>query len=92
MDRGLAAVLQLHRDLGPPLELPDCPVLAVRGLIGSPHCCFLGHCDAGHFGGVLEICVRSPKCAPTGRDTQRPGGARLWLNPCDTAPDHASCQ
>ena len=41
-DRGLAAVLQLHRELGPPLELPDCPVPAIRGFICRPHRCFPG--------------------------------------------------
>ena len=78
--RRLLAVLQFPGDLAPSLELTDGPVGAVRAFVAGPHLCFPGLCAAAHLRGVLQISGRAPKCAPTGRDTQRQDGARLKLS------------
>ena len=83
--RGLPAARQLHCDLASPLQLAGGLVGAVRAFVAGPHLCFPGLCAAAHLRGVLQICGRAPKCAPTGRDTQRQDGARLKLSGLETS-------
>ena len=90
--RWLPAGLQLHGDLASPLQRADRPSGTIRTPVAGPHLCFPGLCAAAHLRGVLQIGRRAPKCAPTGRDTQRQDGARLKLSGLQTSRAQGSGQ